>query len=87
MITDKYLSHHNCDCSCLHVKDPCRNVMKKFNGVNSVSGVFSDEFQLSDVPNLGDWELRVAIGEQVRSQSSRFKIATFEVQIVALISG
>ncbi|XP_031622614.1 CD109 antigen-like, partial [Contarinia nasturtii] len=52
--------------------DPCRNIMKKWNGVNTINGVFSSEFQLSDVPNFGEWKITAAIGDQV-------KIAVIEV--------
>lgn len=41
--------------------------MRQWNGVNTDNGVFSDEFQLSDLPILGEWNITVAIGrEQVR---------------------
>lgn len=40
-------------------------MMKKLNDVNIVNGVFTSEYQLSDVPNFGDWHIRVTIGDQV----------------------
>lgn len=46
-------------------KDPCRNVMKRLSGVNTNRGVFSDEFELSDVPIFGDWEISATVGDQV----------------------
>lgn len=46
-------------------KDPRGNVLKKLNGVNTNRGVFSDEYELSDVPILGDWKIRTAVGKQV----------------------
>ncbi|XP_031636083.1 ovostatin-like, partial [Contarinia nasturtii] len=52
--------------------DPCRNIMKKWNGVNTMHGVFSGEFQLSDVPNFGEWKITAAVGDQI-------KIAVIEV--------
>lgn len=39
--------------------------MKNWNGVNIISGVFSGEYQLSDVPNLGEWKIKAAVGDQV----------------------
>lgn len=39
--------------------------MKNWNGVNTISGVFSGEYQLSDIPNLGEWKVTAAIGDQV----------------------
>lgn len=46
-------------------KDPCRNMMKQLNGVTTVNGVFSSEYQLSDVPNFGDWQIQATVGDQV----------------------
>lgn len=46
-------------------KDSCRNLMKNWNGVNTISGVFSGEYQLSDVPNLGEWKIKATVGDQV----------------------
>ena len=39
--------------------------MKKFDGLNTVNGVFSRDFQLSDVPIFGEWKIAAAIGDQV----------------------
>lgn len=50
---------------CAPDKDPLRNVMKKWNGVNTINGVFSGEFQLSDLPNLGEWKITAAVGDEV----------------------
>lgn len=44
-------------------KDSCRNLMKKWNGVILINGVFSDEYQLSDVPSLGEWKITAALGD------------------------
>lgn len=41
--------------------------MKKWTNVKTINGVFSGEFQLSDLPNLGEWKITAAINEQVRS--------------------
>lgn len=46
-------------------KDPHRNIMKKLNGVNTINGVYTGEFQLSDLPKLGEWKITAAVGEQV----------------------
>lgn len=46
-------------------KDPHRNIMKKLNGVNTVNGVFTGEFQLSYLPKLGEWKITATVGEQV----------------------
>lgn len=40
-------------------------MLKAWNGVNTVNGVFSNEFQLSDVPHLGEWKITAAVGDQV----------------------
>lgn len=40
--------------------------MKQWNGVNAINGVFSGEYQLSDIPQLGEWKVTAAIGDQVR---------------------
>lgn len=47
------------------IKDSCRNLMKKWNGVNTTNGVFSGEYQLSDLPSLGEWKITAAIADQV----------------------
>lgn len=47
-----------------HLKDPCRNLVKKWNNVNTVNGVFSDEFQLSDLPNLGEWKITAQLNNE-----------------------
>lgn len=39
--------------------------MKKWNGVNTIDGVFSGEYQLSDLPSLGEWKITAAIDDQV----------------------
>ena len=39
--------------------------MKKLNGVNTINGVYTGEFQLSDLPKLGEWKITAAVGEQV----------------------
>lgn len=49
-------------------KDPMRNILKKWNGVNTINGVFSGEFQLSDVPIFGEWKISAAITDQVSFQ-------------------
>lgn len=46
-------------------QDACRNVLKKLDGVNTINGVFSGEYQLSDAPNLGTWKITAAIADQV----------------------
>lgn len=33
--------------------------------MNTKNGVFSDEFQLSDLPSLGEWILMATVGDQV----------------------
>lgn len=52
-----------------HEKDPRRNMLKNWNGVNTIGGVFSGEFQLSDVPNLGIWTIQASVGSQVRTHA------------------
>lgn len=46
-------------------QDPKRNVVKKFDGTNTINGVFSGDFQLSEVPALGEWKITATIGDQV----------------------
>lgn len=43
--------------------------MKQWKGVTTVHGVFQSEFQLSDLPNLGNWAILAEIGEEVRKLS------------------
>lgn len=58
-------------------KDSCQNTLKVWNGVNTINGVFSGEYQLSDLPNLGDWKITATVGDQVCSQFSNNYIRFF----------
>lgn len=57
--------HHKCDALFDAFQDSRRNLLKKWNGVNTTSGVFSGEYQLSDQPNLGLWKIEARIHDQV----------------------
>lgn len=46
-------------------------MMKKLNGVNTIDGVYSGEFQLSDLPNFGEWKITATVSDQVCSNRVR----------------
>lgn len=52
-------------CLFTQLQDPSRNLLKKLDGVNTINGVYSGEYQLSDVPSLGDWKIKANILDQV----------------------
>lgn len=71
----KIIIIHALQISFFFFKDPCRNLMRKWNGINTVNGVFSDEFQLSDLPILGVWNITATLSNgQVKSYSEKKNI-------------
>lgn len=63
----------------MFVKDPCRHLLKKWDGVQTTCGVFSDEFQLSDQPNLGNWTIKASLGDQVSFHEANIQECTLNI--------
>ncbi|XP_055314135.1 CD109 antigen-like [Sitodiplosis mosellana] len=68
------------------ITDPCQNLLKQWNGVNIAnnSGVFSGEYQLSDLPNLGLWKITVSVGDQVKTATikvAEYVLPKFKIEI------
>ncbi|XP_069963587.1 thioester-containing protein 1 allele R1 isoform X5 [Bactrocera oleae] len=58
------------------INDGARNRIKQFQDVNLTKGVYTGEFQLSEQPVLGDWNIEVVVKGQ-SSESKSFEVAKY----------
>lgn len=68
----------------IQIADSSRNLMKQWTGVNTINGVFSGEYQLSDIPRLGEWKVTAAIGDQTKVavvEIAEYVLPKFEVKV------
>jgi CD109 antigen len=71
----------------IFISDGAQNRVKQFDDVKLTKGVFQGELQLSDLPVLGNWEIKVklGIGKKTTKQFevAEYTLPKFEVKIDA----
>ncbi|XP_055919117.1 alpha-1-macroglobulin-like isoform X2 [Eupeodes corollae] len=69
----------------VQIYDDQNNLVRSILNVKFVKGVFKSEFQLSDFPVLGIWNIRVQRGEKIKAikkiEVSRYVLPKFKVDI------
>ncbi|KAI3364614.1 hypothetical protein L3Q82_011402, partial [Scortum barcoo] len=68
------------------IRDPRRNLLRQWLAVDSVLGVVSKEFQLSENPPLGEWTIVTTVGgisSEKRFNVAHYVLPKFEVVIEA----
>ncbi|XP_037033232.1 CD109 antigen-like [Bradysia coprophila] len=66
------------------ITDASKTLLKQLNGVTTVNGVFCGDYQLSDAPSFGDWQIKATIGDQVKTfklQVAEYVLPKFTVEI------
>lgn len=62
------------------------NRIKQWQNVKTTKGVFADEFQISDIPNLGEWRILAEFGDEKKISVimvAEFVLPKFDVTIDA----